>query len=100
MHACVCGRCSHYLLLQRMLLLFKRMLDCDALASPRRGLLAASQQPLSPSAGVSSTTSVSLQRLSLLFSSVFLSPLYPSATTHAALDSALRKAQEQQVLVF
>lgn len=93
---------AHYMLLQRMLQLFRRMLDAAAAASPRaRGQHHFHQAQPSPAAGLSSPTSVSLQRLSLLFCSTFLSPLHlPGYNAAASLDAALRKAQEQQVLVY
>lgn len=93
---------AHYMLLQRMLQLFRRMLDAAAAASPRaRAQQHHFQAQPSPAAGLSSPTSVSLQRLSLLFCSTFLSPLHiPGYNAAASLDAALRKAQEQQVLVF
>jgi len=44
---------------------------------------------------------VSLQRLSLLFCSSFLQPPFVSAASKsAALDGSLRRAQEQQVLIY
>jgi hypothetical protein len=109
---------AHYVLLQRMILLIIHMLQADALASPRAksnihasaASAALANMPLSPSSsglmspgrgGSSSSTSVSLQRLSLLFCSSFLQPPFVSvASKSAALDGSLRRAQEQQVLIY
>jgi len=117
---------AHYALLQRMLMLIMHLLEADAAASPRRGVLAVASAgvaplgggaagPLSPG-GSSSSTSMSLQRLSLLFCATFLAPPPPAlaalmgagngnitsskALPASALDGSLRRAQEQQVLIY
>ena len=104
---------AHYKLLQRMILLFRRMLQ----ASMRGGGAGSPGGALtSPSAaaaasvvgGITNSTSVSLQRLSHLFCSIFLFPPAPAAATggtssvveHRAAVIDYHRPQEQQVLIY
>lgn len=96
---------AHYKLLQRMILLFRRMLQASmrggGAASPGSALTSpSSAAAASLVGGVTNSTSVSLQRLAHLFSSIFLFPPASSLLEQRAAAIDYHRPQEQQVLIY